>query len=259
MDAIQASQVRMDTKLAEFQNQVCRSQDEAAAKAVKKSRSAEAPYQYKKKGNEAQAKFNAEVEDAVQEAMDELEGESRPSQSVERAKAALEKGAKKIAERQKLIKLADRSDFGWAVVTEYTADELADNSEDEKRIEKAEKAAEKKSVKRRKVAGRPTPAKQPRSVATPSPSVSSATQVPRPRRLGLIPAVAESRPLGPCFTCGEMGHLHSFCPRREGQALSGKKWYPSRSDMCVSSSINASSGDGSSNDSECVVDELASR
>ena len=89
MDAIQASQARMDTKLAEFQNQVCRSQDEAAAKAVKKSRSAaEAPYQYKK-GNEAQAKFNAEVEDAVQEAMDELEGESRPSQSVERAKAAL--------------------------------------------------------------------------------------------------------------------------------------------------------------------------
>ena len=254
MDAIQASQARMDTKLAEFQNQVCRSQDEAAAKAVKKSRSAEAPYQYKKKGNEAQAKFNSEVEDAVQEAMDELEGEPRPSQSVERAKAALEKGAKRIAERQKLIKLADRSDFGWAVVTEYTADELADNSEDEKRIEKAEKAAEKKSVKRRKVAGRPTPAKQPRSVATPSSSVSSATQVPR--RPGLIPAVAKSRPLGPCFTCGEMGHLHSFCPRREGQALSGKKWYPSRSVMCVSSSINACSGDGSSIDSECVVDEL---
>ena len=251
MDAIQASQARMDTKLADFQYQVCRSQDEAAAKAVKKSRSAEAPYQYKKKGNEAQAKFNSEVEDAVQEAMDELEGESRPSQSVERAKAALEKGAKKIAERQKLIKLADRSDFGWSVVTEYTADELADNSEDEKRIEKAEKAAEKKSVKRRKVA---TPAKQPRSVATPSSSVSSATQVPR--RPGLIPAVANSRPLGPCFTCGEIGHLHSFCPRREGQALSGKKWYPSRSVRCVSSSINASSGDGSSTDSECVVDEL---
>ena len=52
-----------------------------------------------------------------------------------------------------------------------------------------------------------------------------------------------------------MGH-HSFCPRREGQALSGKKWYPSRSVRCVSSSINASSGDGSSTDSECVVDEL---
>ena len=239
-------------ELADFQYQVCRSQDEAVAKAVKKSRSAEAPYQYKK-GNEAQVKFNSEVEDAVQEAMDELEGESRPSQSMERAKAALEKGAKKIAERQKLIKLADRSDFGWSVVTEYTADELADNSEDEKRIEKAEKAAEKKSVKRRKIAGRPTPAKQPCSVATPSSSVSSATQVPR--RPGLIPAVAKSRPLGPCFTCGEMGH-HSFCPRREGQALSGKKWYPSRSVRCVSSSINASSGDGSSTDSECVVDEL---
>ena len=41
-----------------------------------------------RKGNEAQAMFNSEVEG---EAMDELEGESHPSQSVEGAKAALEK------------------------------------------------------------------------------------------------------------------------------------------------------------------------
>ena len=59
---------------------------------------------YRKKGNEAKAMFNSEVEG---EAMDELEGESHPSQSVEGAKAALEKGTKKIGERQKLTKLAD--------------------------------------------------------------------------------------------------------------------------------------------------------
>ena len=49
-----------------------------------------------------------------------------------------------LAHRQKLIKLADRSESGWAVVEEYDADALADNSDDERKIEKAEKAAERK-------------------------------------------------------------------------------------------------------------------
>ena len=41
--------------------------------------------------------------------------------------------------RQKLIKLADRSDAGWATVTRYMADPIADDSADEKRIRAAEK------------------------------------------------------------------------------------------------------------------------
>ena len=66
------------------------------------------------------------------------------SPSLQRAQEALEKGTHLLAERQKLIKIADRSANGWGVVAEYTADELADDSEDEKRLEKAEKAAERK-------------------------------------------------------------------------------------------------------------------
>ena len=150
MDAIQATQSRLDDKLAAFQDQVCLSQEEAASKAVKKSKAAEKPFIFKKKGNEAQAKFNAQVEDAVEEAIGELDGISHPSKPVERAKAVLEEGRKLLTERQKLIKIADRSEFGWSVVAEYTADELADNSDDEKRIEKAEKTAERKAAKRKR-------------------------------------------------------------------------------------------------------------
>lgn len=62
--------------------------------------------------------------------------------TLQRAQEALEKGARFLSERQKLIKIADCSTNGWSVVAEYTADELADDSEGEKRIEKAEKAAE---------------------------------------------------------------------------------------------------------------------
>ena len=46
-----------------------------------------------------------------------------------------------ISRRQKLIKFADRSEAGWAVVDEYVDDDLADDSEDEKRMEWAERMA----------------------------------------------------------------------------------------------------------------------
>ena len=42
---------------------------------------------------------------------------------------------KLLAERQKLIKIADCSEYGWGVVAEYTADELAEDSNDKKRLE----------------------------------------------------------------------------------------------------------------------------
>ena len=39
---------------------------------------------------------------------------------------------------QKLIKLADWSEYGWRTVEEYEEDDLAKDSDDEKRIGKAE-------------------------------------------------------------------------------------------------------------------------
>ena len=81
----------------------------------------------------------------MQEAQDAL-ANIDDSPSLQRAHEALEKGARLLAERQKLVKIADRSANGWGVVVEYTADELADDSNDEKCLEKAaEKAAERKA------------------------------------------------------------------------------------------------------------------
>ena len=42
--------------------------------------------------------------------------------TLEKLKDSLKKG---LAERQKLMKLADWSDYGWGVVAEYQSDELA--------------------------------------------------------------------------------------------------------------------------------------
>ena len=48
-------------------------------------------------------------------------------------------GHQLIKKRQKFIRLANRSKDGWRVVQEHESDDLASDSEDEKRIRKAEK------------------------------------------------------------------------------------------------------------------------
>ena len=94
------------------------------------------PYEYKKKAHEEQARFNLQVEETFQEAQ-EAPAPLYDSPALQCARDVLDKGTCLLAERQKLIKIADRSVNGWGLVTEYTADELIDDSGDEKRLEKA--------------------------------------------------------------------------------------------------------------------------
>ena len=68
--------------------------------------------------------------------------------ALQQAKAAVEESMTLLMDRQKAIRLADRSELGWAglgwaVVNEYGKDELAEDSEDEKRIAKAVATVEK--------------------------------------------------------------------------------------------------------------------
>ena len=62
------------------------------------------------------------------------------------AKTLLGEGEKLIAERQKHIRIPDRSENGWATVEEYMENELADNSDDVKRLSRADVWAGKKLV-----------------------------------------------------------------------------------------------------------------
>ncbi len=135
MSSIQSSKASFDNQFAEFRAEVRLGQEEAAAKALKRVRY-DKPYTYKKKGNEEQATFNARVDEALAETQADLP-EAATSTALLRAHESLAKDTcrKLIAKRQKLIRIADRSELGWGVVAEYTADELADGSDDEKRLE----------------------------------------------------------------------------------------------------------------------------
>ena len=137
-----------------------------------------------------------------------------------------------IDEWQKLIRLADSSEHGWGMVEEYMVDDLAENSHDEKRIEKAERAAELKAAKRRKKRSANSALSRPRggqpryAVGGTSPTLgTSAHTAPLlqhasqlPRRNAMQPG---ARPIGPCHFCGKMGHLRLFCPAKV--AIDGKK------------------------------------
>ena len=61
--------------------------------------------------------------------------------AIEKAATAVEEGEKMITERNKVIRIADRNEYGWATVAEYEDDELAEDSDDEKKLFKAEARA----------------------------------------------------------------------------------------------------------------------
>jgi len=72
--------------------------------------------------------------------------------SADTAVQALQRIVAAVEARQKLIRMADRSDLGWRVVQHYVADPIADSLEDEKRIKNATKsaAADLKAVQEKK-------------------------------------------------------------------------------------------------------------
>lgn len=65
---------------------------------------------------------------------------------IEKARDTLKEGMDLVLHRIKLVRIADKSEFGWETVTtvKYEADELASDSEGDKRIYRLERRAEKK-------------------------------------------------------------------------------------------------------------------
>ena len=174
--------------------------------------------QFKKKGNEKQYKFNEKVKDKMEAASKFL---SMMPPAVEKAKEALQEGEKLILARQKLIRIADRSEYGWATVTEYEEDEVADGSDDEKRIYKAElRAGRKVKTSKAKLRRnyRSSSIKdwiwrsewQPQHGST----CNNMAQMSQPSSTtGVRPIMVKPEfSLGPCFECGMMGHIKKSCP-----------------------------------------------
>ncbi|XP_063954920.1 uncharacterized protein LOC135153930 [Lytechinus pictus] len=136
---------------------------------------------------------------------------------IEAAKERLLEASALLTQRQKLIRLADRSPLGWATVKEYIADDLAENSDDEKRLRKAEKAAATKRAETAKKSKIQPPFRAPRSSVPPH--IMPGTF----RRFN--PYRPETRI---CFQCGIAGHVRPNCPALRAARSAVNQQQPSK-------------------------------
>ena len=121
MDTIKASgeELKSDfsSQISKLQQDVTATQESSSQEVVKKLN--KRAYQFQKKGNEAQFIFNSSVEDHISAAKKELKkldptGEQDKT-TLKNATTHLDEGIKAIEVRQKHIRIADRSEMGWAV------------------------------------------------------------------------------------------------------------------------------------------------
>ena len=246
-EVLKAVKDGMRDEVASLKRELADDREAADERLLKKLKLEKAP-SFKKKTHEKQYHFNEEVSSKMEAAAASLT-ETPPA--VEKAKTQLEEGLKLVCERQKLIRMADRSEHGWATVEEYLEDELADDSDDEKRMQKAEfragkklKAAAAKTAKKKAGFLQKRPGQVSAKYHTPPPSASAphfslSGTVPAlsaqhiaagypvygkwPGVLGAASSAVGSPPLqGPCFNCGKVGHVKKFCPLLQSLAQSGK-------------------------------------
>ena len=128
--------LKLDKKFSEFKRGL-EQKDLATDSQIKKLKTeAKAASSFQFKGNKLQFEFNSSLLDSIDSASASLlEGDlSRVNQELENFKTLLNN-------RNKAIRFADKSPAGWTAVVEYESDELADDSEDEKRLRSAERRA----------------------------------------------------------------------------------------------------------------------
>ena len=148
MDEIKQSRAEVKELKREVNTVHERTTRELAQKITKSS------YQFKKKAHKIQFNLNSEIEESIGAAKKELAKvkatDEQDKEAIKKAEILLDEGLKSLEKRQKHIKVADRSEFSWATVEHYESHPLAADSDDEKRLEKAEKEAERAANKRRR-------------------------------------------------------------------------------------------------------------
>ena len=180
----------------------------------------QAPHNFKRKANKDQYKFNLKFAETFDSAKSAAE-----KSNLEKVKSDLEEGEKLLVERQKHILLADKSEFGWSTVEEYKQHDLADDSEDEKRIYSAERRArvvmssrKKKKSSAMAAIKRSSPLRG--SVSASSSQSQTQSYQPASGNSGFLPR----RPnIGTCFACRKTGHWRACCPamtKQSGSATS---------------------------------------
>jgi len=154
--------------------------------------------EFKKKGTKRQYEHEVSVLEKITEAEEQIEGKE-----YEEAKKSLGEGKKIIKKRIKVLRIADRED--WSIVNKYLSDELASDTDDEKRLAKAIKASNIDREKRNKLRLR----RKPYTTALERPRVFpnySNYQVQKATATNTYSKVPKV-----CWECGRHGHISKDC------------------------------------------------
>ena len=134
-----------DEKLDDFKREIV---EDDAFRGAKRRRTS---YDFRKKANQKNYEHNTEVQFKMEEAKRQL---NKPNPNIEKASIALEKGMNINAVCNKHILIADQSEGGWATVDEYLLRDVASDSDDDKKIRKAENVVFKRKQQNRRGRGR---------------------------------------------------------------------------------------------------------
>ena len=161
-------------------------------------------HQWKRVGNKDQFNFNGELLDLVKQAIWASEN-SKFTYSQEQMVEIKEK----LERRNKLIKIADTSEGGWETVRSYTINDLASDSEDDKKITRAEYRAVRK-IKQRKVNYKKNaPATRSHPYSLDRPAYTGYARQP------FLVGQHDKKP-GSCYNCGDFSHWKRDCPYATG-------------------------------------------
>ncbi|KAL5005756.1 hypothetical protein ScPMuIL_016914 [Solemya velum] len=219
----------MDSRLSALQSNIKQSQHDASRSQIAKieqTLSLTDNYVFKRKGIENQFKHESKVLLKLTEANATLEDTELSFEAVQSAKTKIIEGMNLITDRQKLIKLADSSELGWRVVSEYVANPIADDSDDEKKIFRAQARAERKAKSEKTKNNRQSRRMVPYTNTTKS-TAPNKDDAPTWRP-------------GRCFICGKRAHWANDCPDKKKISLENSVIANTQSDILVNQYIDSS-------------------
>ncbi|XP_072166153.1 uncharacterized protein [Diadema setosum] len=205
-----------DSSIAQVKEESEKKLSAASTELQQLKRASELSFRFK--GNRVQFEFNSSLQEKLEKGVALLEEGKHVA-----ALSKLKEGIADIRKRKKLFRLADKSDAGWSAVDEYLSDDLASDSEDEKRIRQAQaRAARKRKSSRNIPAAKGKPPKSD-GYRTASPSSGHffrgfsgksryAYGGTGNSSLGWRGASSGPKSTDFCFACGKQGHWRRGCP-----------------------------------------------
>ena len=218
LDAFSLFRTYMDRKLNTFKRDIQEEHEDKLDDCAKKIKKSE--IKLNNKGNKVQFEFNQTLLEKV-EKLDKF----LVKKDITKCKSVSADIQSSIQKRNKLIRIADKSQGGWKTVTEYESDEVASDSEDEKKIRQAEYRAL-KNIKQQKKKDGFKPKRTPSATIT-RPDDSNGNfrgydnsqtggnrfRYSEGRRVGFKKAAPSSSDM--CFGCFGYGHWRANCPKTE--------------------------------------------